>query len=106
MQYEVLMVDFAEYQLDCFAYVNDTDQNHLNQQVLRHLKSIETAINESFLSYSRASALPVVVDAWDKVKRTRVEQELAREKNDFQKRMQSLPTAVGSDEAHLNAGRK
>ena len=106
MQYEVLMVDFVEYKLDCFAYVNDTDQEHLNQQVLLHLESIERAINESFLSYSRDSALPVVVDAWDTVKHICVEQELAREKDDFQKRVQSLTNVVEYDDAHLSAGRK
>ena len=92
VQLEVLMADFKNYWIDCFEFLNQSDQEHLIQPLLQHLESIEKTIHDSFRSYGHNCTLALGADAWDTVKRICVEQDLAREKANYKKRVQTSPS--------------
>ena len=99
VQHEVLMTDFMEYRLDCFEYLHVSGQEHLHQPLLQHLEALEMAIHESFRSYGHNCTLPLGADAWDTVKRICVEQDLAREKANYKKRVQTSPSVLKYEDA-------
>ena len=98
MQRAVLMSDLMNYKIDYLAYLDSTDQEHLYQPLLQHVGSIEKAILESFRSYGQI--LPLGDDKWETVKRICVEQDLAREKVHYEKRVQASPSVLKSEDAN------